>query len=334
MTVVVDASVVVAGLVSADATGVWAESVLAGEPLAAPHLMPVEAASILHRAELAGEISADAASLAHADLRRLRVEYFPYDPFAERIWELRSPGLAAPPGSPERARLFFPPGPADSGTDHPAETFDSSYQQQIEMLQKESDRRRDEAHTALAQGREDLARAALQQRAGLQGQLNDLQEQYAMLQRLRRGAADCDTSARRVELQMTALAESSGELERRADEARGAGQPDLAQESLARKNAVEAELGELRNQHQSLRQQADRLAAASQRLQAQIIDYRLRQKEAGERSGRPGLTSYEAWYVALAEFLGAKVATLDTRLALMPGPRCGFCLPPPGETSH
>ena len=111
MTVVVDASVVVAGLVSADATGVWAESVLAGEPLAAPHLMPVEAASILHRAELAGEISADAASLAHADLRRLRVEYFPYDPFAERIWELRSRGLAAPSGSPEQARLLFPPGP-------------------------------------------------------------------------------------------------------------------------------------------------------------------------------------------------------------------------------
>jgi predicted nucleic acid-binding protein len=43
----------------------------------------------------------------------------------------------------------------------------------------------------------------------------------------------------------------------------------------------------------------------------------------------PGLTSYEAWYVALAEFLGAKLATLDTRLALVPGPCCGFCLPPP-----
>jgi predicted nucleic acid-binding protein len=282
MTVVVDASVVVAGLASADATGKWAESVLAGEPLAAPHLMPVEAASILHRAELAGEISADAASLAHADLRRLRVEYFPYDLFAERIWELRSPGLAAPPGSPERARLFFPPGPASSGTDHPEETLGYSYEQQVEMLQK-----------------------------------------------VRRGAADCDTSAKRVELQMTALAESSGELERRADEARAAGQPDLAQESLARKNAVEAELGELRDQYQSLRQQADRLAVASQRLQAKITDFRLRQKEVGERRGHPGLTSYEAWYVALAEFLGAKLATLDTRLALVPGLRCGFCLPPP-----
>ena len=329
MTVVVDASVVVAALASVDATGKWAESVLAGEPLAAPHLMPVEAASILHRAELAGEISADAASLAHADLRRLRVEYFPYDPFAERIWELRSPGLAAPPGSPERARLFFPPGPASSGTDYPAETLDYSYQQQVEMLQKESDRRENQARTALGQGREDLARAALQQKAGLQGQLNDLQGQYALLQRVRRGAADCDTAAKRVELQMTALAESSGELERRTDEARATGQPDLARESLARKNAVEAELGELRDQYQSLRQQADRLAAASQRLQAKITDFRLRQKEAGERSGHPGLTSYAAWYVALAEFLGAKLATLDTGLALVPGPRCGFCLPPP-----
>jgi predicted nucleic acid-binding protein len=281
MTVVVDASVVVAGLVSADATGQWAESVLAGEPLAAPHLMPVEAASILHRAVLAGEISADAASLAHADLGRLRVEYFPYDPFAERIWELRSPGLAAPPGSPERARLVFPPGPA-SGTDHPAETLDYSYKQQVEMLRK-----------------------------------------------VRRGVADLDTARKRVELQMTALAESSGELERRAGEARAAGQPDLAQESLARKNAVEAELGELRDQDQSLRQQTDRLAAASQRLQAKIDAFVVRQKQAGERSGHPGLTSYEGWYVALAEFLGAKLATLDTRLALVPGPRCGFCLPPP-----
>jgi predicted nucleic acid-binding protein len=267
MTVVVDASVVVAGLVSVDATGQWAESVLAGEPLAAPHLMPVEAASILHRAELAGEISADTASLAHADLRRLRVEYFPYDPFAERIWELRSPGLAGPPGA---------------GSGNPAETLDYSHEQQAEMLR-----------------------------------------------RVRRGVADVDTSRKRVELQMAALAESSGELERRAGEARAAGQPGLAEESLARKNAVEAELGALRNQVQSLRQQADRLAAASQRLQANIDAYaRRRPEQATGRTGHPGLTSYEAWYVALAEFLGAKLATLDARVALVPGPRCGFCLPP------
>ena len=284
MTVVIDASIVVAGLASADATGQWAESVLAGEPLAAPHHMPAEAASILHRAELAGEISADAASLAHADLRRLRVEYFPYDPFAERIWELRSPGLAAPPGSPERARLFLPPGPASSGTDNPVEMPGLVELEQVELLR-----------------------------------------------RVRRDVADCDTARKRVERQMTALAESSGELERRAGEARAAGQPDLARESLARKDAVEAELGELRNQDQSLRQQADRLAATSQRLQRlqAKTGARRSQEQAGERTAYPGLTSYEAWYVALAEFLGVKLATLDTRLAFVPGPRCGFCLPPP-----
>ena len=296
MTVVVDASVVVAALASVDATGKWAESVLAGESLAAPHLMPVEAASILHRAELAGEISADAASLAHADLRRLRVEYFPYDPFAERIWELRSPGPAAPPASPERARLFFEPGPADSGAGHSAEAFDYWYEQQVEMLQKESGRCENQARTALAQGREDLALAALQQKAGLQGQLKDLQGQYASLQSVRKGAADCGTAAERVESQMTTLTEPSGEL---------------------------------RDQYQSLRQQAERLAAASQRLQAKIIEFRRRHEEAVEPTREPGLTSYEAWYVALAEFLGVKLATLDRRLALVPGPRCGFCLPPP-----
>jgi phage shock protein A len=88
----------------------------------------------------------------------------------------------------------------------PRETLDYSYQQQVEMLtrvrrgvadvatsrkrvelqmnqlQKESDRRENQARTALGQGREDLARAALQQKAGLQGQLNDLQGQYSALQ--------------------------------------------------------------------------------------------------------------------------------------------------------
>jgi heme A synthase len=32
--------------------------------------------------------------------------------------------------------------------------------------------------------------------------------------------------------------------------------------------------------------------------------------------------------VALAEFLGVKLATLNAGLARAPGPRCGFWLPP------
>jgi predicted nucleic acid-binding protein len=89
VTLVVDASMVVAGLTDSGADGRWAESLLAGDALAAPHLMPVEAANILRRAALAGHISADVASLAHTDLRDLRVELFPYQPCAVRVWDLR-----------------------------------------------------------------------------------------------------------------------------------------------------------------------------------------------------------------------------------------------------
>lgn len=89
MTAVVDASVVVAALIDDGPVGRWAEELVASTPLAAPHLMPVEVANILRRAALAGDVSDDIASLAHADLVALAVELFPYDVLAERIWELR-----------------------------------------------------------------------------------------------------------------------------------------------------------------------------------------------------------------------------------------------------
>lgn len=89
MTAVVDASVVVAALVDDGPAGRWAEELLMSTPLAAPHLMPVEAANILRRAALAGDMSDDIASLAHADLLAIGAELFPYDLLAERIWELR-----------------------------------------------------------------------------------------------------------------------------------------------------------------------------------------------------------------------------------------------------
>ena len=88
----------------------------------------------------------------------------------------------------------------------PRETLDYSYQTQLELLQKvrrgvadvATSRKRVElqmnqvqqstekldrqARDALSAGREDLARDALQRKAGVQSQLNDLQTQYASLQ--------------------------------------------------------------------------------------------------------------------------------------------------------
>jgi predicted nucleic acid-binding protein len=89
VTLVVDASTVVAALVDGGRDGAWAETLLTSDSLVAPHLMPAEVANILRRASLSGEITADVAALAHADLLQLRVELFPYEPFAARVWELR-----------------------------------------------------------------------------------------------------------------------------------------------------------------------------------------------------------------------------------------------------
>ena len=89
MTLVVDASLVVAALADSGTDGRWAEALLVSDSLAAPHMMTVEVANILRRSAVAGAISADQASLAHADLIDLRVELFPYAPFATRIWALR-----------------------------------------------------------------------------------------------------------------------------------------------------------------------------------------------------------------------------------------------------
>ncbi len=88
----------------------------------------------------------------------------------------------------------------------PRETLDYSYQQQLELLQKvrrgvadvatsrkrvelqvnqlqqSADKLDRQARDALSAGREDLAREALQRKAGINQQLVDLQTQYASLQ--------------------------------------------------------------------------------------------------------------------------------------------------------
>lgn len=89
MSLVVDASLVVAALADSGETGTWAEGVLTEDTLAAPHLMPVEVSNILRRRTAAGTLSPDQAGLAHADLLLLRVELFPYEPFGRRVWMLR-----------------------------------------------------------------------------------------------------------------------------------------------------------------------------------------------------------------------------------------------------
>lgn len=89
MTVVVDASVIVAALVDSGPEGRWAESVAGEDRLAAPELVLVEVTNILRRLERNREISRIEANGARRDLLRRDIELLPFTPFADRVWELR-----------------------------------------------------------------------------------------------------------------------------------------------------------------------------------------------------------------------------------------------------
>lgn len=88
--VVVDASVIISALVDLGREGQWAEAAVADGILIGPELVLVEASNILRRLEQAGEISQQEATNAHGDLLQLDIELFPFAPFAERVWALRS----------------------------------------------------------------------------------------------------------------------------------------------------------------------------------------------------------------------------------------------------
>jgi len=90
VTLVVDASTVVAALIDSGDDGRWAEHQLASERLVAPELLHVEVAHVLSGAERRGHIDATSAALAFATMGRLPVKLVPFAACADRVWELRS----------------------------------------------------------------------------------------------------------------------------------------------------------------------------------------------------------------------------------------------------
>ena len=86
---IIDASVVVAALVDSGPHGDWAEEILSGGLLQAPELVLAEATNIFRRLERAKLIATSEANAEKDDLMHLDIELFPFEPFADRIWELR-----------------------------------------------------------------------------------------------------------------------------------------------------------------------------------------------------------------------------------------------------
>jgi len=86
---VVDGSVLVAATTDAGSEGRWAEDVLEEGNVVAPHLVLVEATNVLRRLEGAKQLTRLEATAAQRDLLGLDILLLPFEPFAERVWELR-----------------------------------------------------------------------------------------------------------------------------------------------------------------------------------------------------------------------------------------------------
>ncbi|MDX2377650.1 type II toxin-antitoxin system VapC family toxin [Microbacterium sp. LRZ72] len=89
MTVVLDASALAGALIATDHDARWAESTIEHERLLAPHQIFAEVANVLRRAAMAGQITAESATSAHRELLLFPFTLCEYEPFADRIWQLR-----------------------------------------------------------------------------------------------------------------------------------------------------------------------------------------------------------------------------------------------------
>jgi predicted nucleic acid-binding protein len=94
MTLVVDASAVVAALTSETTDGEWARTAMQGQALLAPTHLHVEVSNYLRRIVIGGHFPSDLAALVHDELVQLRVQTVGFETLAARVWALH-PNLTA-----------------------------------------------------------------------------------------------------------------------------------------------------------------------------------------------------------------------------------------------
>ncbi|MET3962900.1 putative nucleic acid-binding protein [Marmoricola sp. OAE513] len=87
--IVIDASVLVAGLLEGGARGEAAAEVLLAPGLVAPELIDIEAVHVARGLRRAGKISEAAATAFVDELGRFAVDRFPHRALLVRMWELR-----------------------------------------------------------------------------------------------------------------------------------------------------------------------------------------------------------------------------------------------------
>jgi phage shock protein A len=104
------------------------------------------------------------------------------------------------------------------------------------------------------------------------------EQQLDSLQKVRRSVADVATARKRIELQAGQLQKQADKLQDQAKAALSQGNEDLAREALSRRAALGEQLSDLKTQHDQVTEQEDKLVLTSQRLQAQVEQFRTRKE--------------------------------------------------------
>jgi predicted nucleic acid-binding protein len=85
---VIDASTVVSAVLGDGPHAAWAVDMLQ-DANDSPHGMPVEVANALRKMTARGQLDESGGALALADAVALSMDLWPFEPFADRVWELR-----------------------------------------------------------------------------------------------------------------------------------------------------------------------------------------------------------------------------------------------------
>ncbi|MET0821008.1 MAG: PspA/IM30 family protein [Aeromicrobium sp.] len=100
--------------------------------------------------------------------------------------------------------------------------------------------------------------------------------QTALLQQVRRGVADVQTSRKRVDLQLATLTQQTAQLDQQAADAVAAGRDDDARAALTRKVTLEKTAAGLRAQRDDLLAEERKLELSADTIEQDVESFRIR----------------------------------------------------------
>jgi len=142
-------------------------------------------------------------------------------------------------------------------------------------------------------------------------------QQTQLLQQVRRGYADVDTSRKRVELQLNQLRQQEQDLDQQARRAVAEGNDDQARELLGRKLQLEKAETDLAERHAALKAEQNRLQLTVTQVESDIEAFRVRKDTLNARraaaTARAEINSATTGIAAAGSEVGQAMSAAEQR---------------------